>query len=55
MDRIIDFLILLFSCTVGVGVIFLFQPQGEILRQIILLGTIAIVYLTLVWLHYELF
>lgn len=55
MDSFIDFLILLFSCAVGIGVIFLFQPQGEILRQVILVGTISVVYQALVWLHYEIF
>jgi len=53
MDRVIDFLILLFSILVGLVVIFLLQPHGKILTVIVLFGTISIVYLTLIWLYYN--
>jgi len=55
MDRVIEFLILLFSCVIGLLVIFLFKPKGEILTDITLFGTISIIYSTLIWLYYKSF
>lgn len=55
MDSILDFLTLLFSCAVGLLTVSIFKPQGFILGQVILLGTISIVYISLVYLRYKIF
>ena len=55
MNTFINFLLLCFSVIIAVAVIYIFEPQGTILRQVVFLGTIVVVDVLLMWLRYELF
>lgn len=55
MNSFIDFLILLFSLAMGLLAVYIFGSCGEILQYVVFYGTVAIVFIGLIWLRYNIF